>query len=316
MAGPVAPLAKLQLSLELTSFFLCLITIIGQLGLLDYYFVDYLNDKLWLLWIIADVAVLAVMVWLLVIAIKYNRRCMKERCTDDANVKFAFVAWFVYSIVLSAKIAVILRTFADQIKGEKLFGPTAFKIILALSAIIFLFLVLSHHYTQLNSPRQMYLSYLASSVTLDVIDSVLFLQLLIDPDQGKETVDNNFALQISILVLACFNFILPTFALFKLRYSRGLPRWVPLPYEKLYTLFYFLTVNVPYLVIRAYVWKKDRNDVSIFIVKNVIMVILAFREVWVSFLAWKQSRAAQRADGQESSTCSVGVGGEQKSCPI
>lgn len=315
MAGPVAPLAKVQMSLELTSFLLCLATIIAQFGLLDYIFVYYLKEKLWLLWIIADVAVLAVMIWLLVIAIKYNRRCMKERCTDDANVKFAFVAWLVYSLVISAKIAVMFRTFHTELKSEEIFGPTSLKIILALSAVIFLFLVLSHHYTQLNSPRQMYLSYLASSVTLDVIDSVLFLQLLIDP-QVKDSVNGNYPLKISILFFACFNFILPTFALFKLRYRKGLPRWVPLPYEKLYTLFYFLTVNVPYLVIRGYVWQKDRNDVSIFIVKNCVMVILAFREVWVSFLQWRQSKMAQVTDGQDSSTCSVGVGGEQKSCPM
>uniref|UniRef100_A0A915JZ18 Uncharacterized protein n=1 Tax=Romanomermis culicivorax TaxID=13658 RepID=A0A915JZ18_ROMCU len=140
----------------------------------------------------------------------------------------------------------------------------------------------------LNSPRQTYLSYLASGITLDVIDSVLFLQLLIDPELKDSSKKHTF-LPGAIIFFACFNFVLPTFALFKLRYTRRLPHWMPLPYEKLYTLFYFLTVNLPFLIIRAYVWQKDKNDVSIFIVKNFVMVILAFREVWVSYLQWKEN---------------------------
>lgn len=50
-------------------------------------------------------------------------------------------------------------------------------------------------------------------------------------------------MRITVLFFACLNFVLPTFALFKLRYSKGLPSWVCLPYEKLYTLVYFLVVN-------------------------------------------------------------------------
>lgn len=64
----------------------------------------------------------------------------------------------------------------------------------------------------------------------------------------------SFALEIAILVLACFNFALPTFALVKLTFKR-MPRFIPLPYEKLYSLVYVATVNVPFLVIRAYLWR-------------------------------------------------------------
>lgn len=56
---------------------------------------------------------------------------------------------------------------------------------LSLTAVIFLLMVESHHYTQLASPRQLYLTYLATAVTLDILDSILFLDLLWDTRVGS-----------------------------------------------------------------------------------------------------------------------------------
>uniref|UniRef100_A0A915JYU1 Transmembrane protein n=1 Tax=Romanomermis culicivorax TaxID=13658 RepID=A0A915JYU1_ROMCU len=106
-------LAKIQMSLELLAFFLCLLTIVGQFGLLDYYFVLYMNDKIWWLWIIADLLVLAIMTWLLYIAFNYSKKCMRESCSDDSNVRYAFLAWLCYSTVLSVKVSTMFNLFSE-----------------------------------------------------------------------------------------------------------------------------------------------------------------------------------------------------------
>lgn len=308
----VPPLAQTQLICELIAFILCVLITSAQLGLIDFYFVHHGQTLLWLLWIVADCLVIAVMCWLLHFAINYSRRCLKRPCAsdDDENIQYAFVVWLVYSLVLLAKIATFFPIYSakliplpvenetDLARAEKppiLWGPITLKFILALSAVIFLLLVLSHHYNRLNKPRANYLSYLSSAISIDLLDSVLFLELLVEPAIASKLEANPF-LKAVILILACFNFVLPTFSLFKLRYRKGLPSWVPLPYEKLYALFYLLFVNVPYLVIRAYLWRQVRRDVSIFLMKNLIMITVGMRDVWMSFLLWKKNKARKEDD--------------------
>lgn len=282
---------KLQFSFDLASFFVCLMLSVVQQSLLDYYFVHYTHEKHWLWLVVADAAVVAVMIWLVIFALKHNRRSMNECCTEDADLPYAYLVWAIYSIVLSVKIALIYRLFAEQIAANReTFGIRTLQLILSLSAIVFLFLVLSHHYTTHNSPRQTYLNYLSSTVSFDVIDSVSFLQLLTNDATKQSLNEETYALKHVILFFACFNFVLPTFALLKLRYSKRFPIWMPLPDEKMYGLLYYLSVNAPYLAIRCYIWGTSDTEVSAFIIKNIIMVLLGVRELWLAILYWKQKK--------------------------
>lgn len=104
---------------------------------------------------------------------------MKLNSFSDANIKYAFIGWFVYALLLAGKCATTFCLYYNEIPvNEDLFGRHVFKLNLALAAIVFLFLVEAHHFTQYNSPRQLYLTYLESAITLDIIDSVYFLNLL------------------------------------------------------------------------------------------------------------------------------------------
>ncbi|KFD48752.1 hypothetical protein M513_10382 [Trichuris suis] len=267
---------KVQLTFELIAFVLCFLCTGCQLGALDYFILHSLKDNLWLLLIILDVGVLACFLWLLGIAVRYQTTCSRAPCYDDSNIRYAFLGWLAYSLVLSAKICIIFKMVIQHLKATELMGPGALELTLSSSALIFLLLVLSHHFSNPKSPRQMYLSYLASTVTLDVIDSIVFLKLLIDPIRRQLMADHP-ALQTGILFLACFNFVLPTFCLFKLRYNFGLPKWLPLPYEQFYSLMYFITVNLPFLLIRIFVVSDPDSPItggSVFMVKNVVMLLV------------------------------------------
>jgi hypothetical protein len=82
-------------------------------------------------------------------------------------------------------VATTFSLFHMDIPVDTLFNRNLYKLNLAMSALIFLFLVEAHHYTQLNSPRQMYLAYLESAITLDILDSIIFLNLLWDSKVGQ-----------------------------------------------------------------------------------------------------------------------------------
>lgn len=43
----------------------------------------------------------------------------------------------------------------------------------------------SHHYTHVNSPRQLYITYLNTAVALDLLDTIFFLDLLWQNQVGR-----------------------------------------------------------------------------------------------------------------------------------
>lgn len=104
----------------------------------------------------------------------------------------------------------------------------------------------AHHYTPLGSPRQLYITYLMTAISLDILDTVSFVDLLWQnkvcpfptiPPLFHTTYNYEcassirifqefdwnlpFWLEITILCIASSNFILPTFALLKLNFGRN-----------------------------------------------------------------------------------------------
>ncbi|VDM85196.1 unnamed protein product [Strongylus vulgaris] len=67
--------------LDISSFLICLFLVILQMGLIDYYYLTVLSDRVWYSWIGADALVIVVLLWLLVLAIKYNQTQMEEVCS-------------------------------------------------------------------------------------------------------------------------------------------------------------------------------------------------------------------------------------------
>lgn len=196
--------------------------------------------------------------------------------------------------------------------NDKLFDDFLFKAGLSLSVLIFLFIFESHHYTPLVSVRQVYISYLVAAICLDLIDNIYFLDLLWQASVSRTTnylVSNSFTffqkdkwnlelwLELTILIVACINFFMPTFALAKLRYAK-VPRFL-LVSEKLWAFLYVLIVNGPFLGLRIYLYivlevqqHGKKFDPSLFAVKNIAMIYIALRELWTRLQYWRMKRRA------------------------
>ncbi|VDK55925.1 unnamed protein product [Anisakis simplex] len=303
--------------LDVFAFVVCIALVILQLGLIDFYYLTVLKDKIWYAWLGVDSLVIIILIWLLVLAVRNNQEKMEEASSADAKVKYAWVGWFAYSAVLVGKIAACFRLFHHQViqkeaiilqlppnpmdNNDKIFDDHLFRLNLALSALIFLFLLESHHYTPVFSSRQTYIVYLITVVCLDLIDTIYFLDLLWQ--SLKDNWQLPFWLDIVILSLSGVNFILPTFALMRLRFGR-LPR-IALVSDKIWALFYVLLVNAPYLGIRIYLFiileipqQGKHYDASIFVVKNVAMIYLAVKEVWTRLQYWRYKRNAMGSRGE------------------
>uniref|UniRef100_A0A915AA12 Uncharacterized protein n=1 Tax=Parascaris univalens TaxID=6257 RepID=A0A915AA12_PARUN len=231
--------------LDVLACVLCILLVIVQLGLIDFYYISVLKDKIWYAWLGADSLVIIILIWLVVLAIRSNQQHIEEVSSTDAQVKYAWIGWFAYSTVLVGKIVACFRLFHEQLppspldNHDKTFDDHLFRLGLSLSALIFLLLLEAHNYTPVFSTRQTYIVYLITAVSFDIIDTVYFLDLLWQ--SFKDNWQLPLWLDIVILSLAALNFILPTLALMRLRFGR-FPR-VLLLSDKLWALFYVLLVS-------------------------------------------------------------------------
>ncbi|CAB3406131.1 unnamed protein product [Caenorhabditis bovis] len=288
--------------LDSISLIFSLALVVLQFGLLDWYYIHVTGENIWAAWIGPDSLVVVLLLVFGILAIKYNTVQMEEVCSVDSRVKYACFAWGAYAAVLISKIAACFRLFYEQIppgpldNNDKLFDDFLFKAALSLSVLIFLFIFEAHHYTPLVSVRQIYVSYLVTAICLDLIDNIYFLDLLWQA--SKDNWNLEYWLELTILIVACFNFFMPTFALWKLRYAK-IPRFLLLS-EKFWSFVYVLVVNGPFLGLRIYLYivlevqqKGKRYDPSLFAVKNIAMIYIALRELWTRLQYWRMKRRAQ-----------------------
>ncbi|VDM81717.1 unnamed protein product, partial [Strongylus vulgaris] len=185
--------------------------------------------------------------------------------------------------------------------NDKVFDDHMFKLGLSLSVLIFLFLLEAHHYTPLMSARQLYITYLSTAICLDLVDNIYFLDLLWQ--SFKDGWNLPLWLDVIILTVASVNFVMPTFALLKLRFGRY-PRFLYIS-DKIWSLIYVLIVNLPFLGLRIYLYvllevqQSGRHyDFSLFAVKNVAVIYLAMRELWTRLQYWRMKRKATGSRGE------------------
>lgn len=304
----VTPNRYLRGCIDVSLFILCLALVILQFGLIDFYYLTVLKDNIWYSWIGADSLVIVILIWLFVIVARNNQQHMEDACSADAKVKYTWIGWLFYSIVLAGKVAVCFRLFYTELPStktdldEKILDDHLFRLGLSLSAPIFILLLESHHYTTVNSYRQLYLIYLMTTVTFDLIDTVCFLDLLWQ--SFKNSWELPFWLDLTILLLACINFILPVFTLLRLSFGYRLPRFA-LFSEKIWSLIYVLMVNVPYLGIRIYLYvllkiliHGKHYDADIMMIKNVVMIYLAVRDAWNRLQYWRHKKNISGSRGE------------------
>ncbi|XP_028404453.1 uncharacterized protein LOC114527066 [Dendronephthya gigantea] len=257
---------------------IALILLTLQAGLLDYFLVKHQNLK-WLAWIVTDVFI--VMVWTMAMLGSTIPICSLFRGWLVKNPKgndftATYVAWLAYALHFAPQVATIFKVFADELDRESFLNPNFLKLTLSITPMLFVCLVYSHHKSRESFARKTYVQILVSSVTLDLFDSVEILEYLFD----KEFISSS--IEIAIIVFACVNFCLPVLALYELKNNefRETGQVPTVSFKLLYVCSFLFLVNIPFLVIRAYLWHTYKLDVSILFAKNILGIYFGFAEIY------------------------------------
>lgn len=195
----------------------------------------------------------------------------------DDEIKFAFVAWIVYTVHLVPQIATLFKMKTRVFDDENLaFGGNTLKMNLCLTPMLFLFLIYAHHDAKSHSRRKYYLEKITAAVTLDLFDSVEMLEYLFERGSLPTEVET------AILVFSCMNIFLPTFALFELKYNKfhDSGEVSPISFRFIYIFSFMFFVNVPFFVLRMILWHKYHLDISVLLAKNALAITLGVLEIF------------------------------------
>lgn len=285
---------------QLPTRVVCIILVLLQGGVLDYYLIHQ-KGVYWYAWIVADIAVAFVFIMAFVISYRHlmlvRKSSSRKTPIQTGSLPLGYFAWLSYASALAARVAIIYKEFAWKLDEANFFGPNTLKMSISLAGFVFLLLLLSHHDALTGSDRKHYIEELTATVVFDVLDSVDCLDVLFDKEDIEDFPDG---LHIAIISIACINFILPALPLITLSSTHFGHRNVPRYMVVLHKLMLVFFVNLPLLIIRLLLWHALSKEISIFPVKNVVVIFLVFHDLYE-----KQKQKYTATDGEELEECDL-----------
>ncbi len=194
--------------------------------------------------------------------------------SEGGDLPLGYMAWFLYSLLLAVRVGIIFEDCVEYLDEENVFGPNTLKVMIALSGIIFILLVCTHHDAESSSPRYTFIQNIMHSVTLDILDTVTILNLLF---VQESKIFFTFSMHRVINGIACINLIIPTMPLIVLSRTRFGEKSMSSNLKTAHTFLNLCVVNLPMFIIRMYVWHQLNKDISVFVVKNVLGICFTIR---------------------------------------
>lgn len=204
------------------------------------------------------------------------------------------MAWAVYSVQFAARTFVLFRYVASQLEEKDYFGPNTMRTAMALTAVLFLELVLAHQ----DAPRKKcihdYVNDVASSTALDILDALAILDVLYDP-KSRDNLD--IRMHTAIVAISSINVFLPVIPMFVLSRGHFEEKRSNVAVYMSYRLLHALLGDVALLTMRMFLWHFKEEKISVFTIKNCISIGMTLKRVYEIFVPEEQR--SDDGDGSE-----------------
>ncbi|XP_055332659.1 uncharacterized protein LOC129584503 [Paramacrobiotus metropolitanus] len=250
---------------------------IGQTCLLYYFmYTGFPGDWRWLGWVAADAVFLGIYIVLNVLAIRYFGTVRRKPVPQLGLLPYAFITWIFYSVILAGKVFHMFKTFARDLPDGGWMGTNLMKIAIGLSAAFFALLVAGHHRNRSSERHKFCLKWLQTHVVFELLDTVEFLSILF---ANETKILLSWSVEHAILAYSVMNLIIPAVALYQLsgfNFSKSKPLDNLILIQSVIATAF---VNIPYVVIRLYLWHSADVTTALFIMKNFIAIVNTFWEL-------------------------------------
>lgn len=232
-------------------------------------------------WISGDVLIIIAFVVTFVVSYRHLEHYKSFKRYPKTHMKaglpLSCMTWLVYSAYVSARVVVIFKsTINDSLDDDSFYGPQFLKTGISLTGAVFLLFVAAHHHQKETALEKAYINSLATGVTFDILDTVDFLDILF----VREThVLVPYPMENAIMVISVLNLLRPTFSFLVLSLKHYGASKMSRELSAANSLVSIFLVNIPFLVVRMILWHSLNTDMSVFLIKNFILVFLGIHEL-------------------------------------
>ena len=243
---------------------------IVQACVLIAYLVEHTGSKLWWIGVVIHIALAVVASIALWKADGYAQ--------TDREVLCVWGFWCIYIVLYTISVAVIFGETSHKLDKSETLGPNFLKAILCIAPAL-LVLVMQLAISPSYHKEVLALSVLAA---LDLFDGIEMLEIVLMQNDWAEFKLSD-TVETCIIVFACLSFLLTSLGLFRNKVDDV--NTVKKRSNKLAVCFgltAMLLTNLPFLVLRVYIWVDSRYEAAIFIAKNVVSLVLGLVEFGIA----------------------------------
>ena len=221
-----------------------------------------------------------------------------------------YLCWILYAVTLVVKLYIMYFLDIPQQMVQSNFRTPKEYILIALagSVGVFYFWVEAHWligdevHKRLSKPS---VDDLIGHTMFEIFDSLSFLDLITPDDKNEVLVDQKVittTMKTIILLLASVNFLIPFLGLYRLSRTyfgektngmirvvdelTGQPTTRGLGISITYHIIRLVAVNIPFLIIRFYLSAEPTKELSMFVVKNALGILVAIRNLVPEVNQW------------------------------
>ncbi len=187
--------------------------------------------------------------------------------------------WFVYIIIYIISVGIIFGEVAHKLDKSETYGPNFLKIILCIAPAL-LVLVLQLVISPSCRKGVLVLSVFAA---LDLFDGIEMLEIVLMQNEW-EHFNLDGSVENWIIAFACVSFLVTSLGLTrnKFDFESGTVAEKSNSVAVCLGFLVILFTNVPFLVLRIYVWADCGYEASIFIAKNIVSLVVGFIEFCIA----------------------------------
>ena len=241
-----------------------------QACILMKFLVEHTDNDLWWIGLVFYFALALVVTFALYRANGYAQ--------TNKEVMWVWGFWFIYILLYTISVAIIFGEISHKLDKSETFGPNFLKAMLCITPallVLVLQLVISPSYHK----HVLALSVLAA---LDLFDGIEMLEIVLMQNDLVDF-DLDDGVVIWIIAFACLSFVLTSLGLFCNKFDD-----VDTVEKRSHRiaiccgLAAILLTNVPFLVLRIYIWVDSHYEAAIFIAKNVVSLVVGLVEFGIA----------------------------------
>ena len=197
---------------------------------------------------------------------------------DDKAVRHVVAIWSMYVFCAFVPIvATIFFTVIENLSRTNNLGPNVLRMTLCFAPGLLILLL----NVTISEEHLKFILTLSVTTALDLFDSIEMLEIILLDGHEFHLKDRT---KIPIIVFACFGFLVSPVTLLQHRIESATSGDIK-DRKKMALIKAFVQrflVNLPFLVIRIYVWTEHGYESTVFIAKNIIALIVGILEIVIA----------------------------------